>query len=576
MIHHELAELFDNMADLLEFRNENPFRVRAYRRASAQLAQLSEDVRTLDAENRLTEIPGIGQDLARKIHEYLATGTVVEIERLKQQVPPSIFLLIQVPGIGPKTAAIIAERLKITSLAQLEAAAHDHQLCKLPGIQEVKEQKILKGLALVRQGQHRRTLGAALSLAQRLIEQLKALPDIRRIEIAGSLRRMKETIGDVDVLVSTAKPAAVMRQFTGGAWCRQVLASGPTKTSILTTDGMQVDLRAVKPEEFGAAWVYLTGSKDHNVRLRERAIRLGLKLNEYGLFRAASGRRVAGREEADVYKALGLDWIPPEIREDSGELDAAADHTLPRLIEAKDIRGDFHVHTNQSDGSNTLQELADAARRRGYEYLAITDHSQSLKIAHGLSEAAMTAQLARIAEANSTLRGLTLLSGAEVDILKDGRMDYPDRILKQLDVVIGSVHSGFNQPEATITNRILSAMRNRYVTFIAHPTGRLHGQREPYAVNLPAVFEGARETQTALEINASPTRLDLEASAARQAVAAGARIVLSTDTHRLDHLDHMTLGLGLARRAWLEPKDVLNCLRRDELLAWIQQKRNRP
>jgi DNA polymerase (family 10) len=386
---------------------------------------------------------------------------------------------------------------------------------------------------------------------------------------------MKETIGDLDLVASSKQPERVMDAFCQSPFSARVLASGPTKTSILTRDGMQIDLRVVAPESFGAALQHFTGSKEHNVRLRELAVRNGLKLNEYGVFRVGRKTPIAGREEAEMYRALGLAWIPPELREDAGELDAAASGTLPSLVGAEHLRGDFHIHTNWSDGSDTLEEMAGAGAARGYEYLAICDHSRSLKVARGMSIERLEEQLSRIEGLNATLtpKGYRLLTGAEVDILADGSMDYPNDVLAQLDFVIGSIHSGFTQGEARLTRRLVTAMQNPYVTLIAHPTGRLMGQREPYPVDLNTVFRAAKETQTALEINAHPRRLDLSDTAARAAKDLGVMLAISTDSHSLDQLNQVAFGLSVARRAWLEPRHLLNSLSRVQLLAWIARKR---
>lgn len=572
MKQHEIAALFTQMADLLEFRGANPFRIRAYRKAAQSLEGLAEDLERLNAQDRLEDIPGIGQDLARKIRDYLAHGTIQEIEEVKRTVPPVVFELLEVPGVGPKTAKLLVDRLRITSLDRLESAAKTHKLCKLPGFQETKEQNILKGIAIVRKGRARMHLGLALPLARSLLDALRALPEVKRIEAAGSLRRMKETIGDLDLLVAAAQPAAVMRAFTTAPFCGRVLAAGTTKASILTPDGVQVDLRVVEPGAFGAALVYFTGSKEHNVHLREMAVRKGLKINEYGVFNK-TGKRLAGREEEDVYRAVGLPWIPPEIREDGGEFEAALKGHLPKLVTQEDVRGDFHIHTTASDGAHGLEEVAEAGRKRGYEYLVISDHSQSLKVANGMSVRKLNTQMTKIRMLNRRFRGFQLLMGSEVDILQRGRLDYPDEVLSRLDFVIGSIHSGFKQDEATLTARLTAAMRNPYLSLIAHPTGRLMGQREPYAVDLERVFAAAKTTQTALEINAYPKRLDLNDQHARRAKDCGVRLAISTDTHRLDQLHDIAIGLGVARRAWLEPKHLLNCLSRDRLLAWVHEKR---
>ncbi len=575
MRQREIAACFNEMADLLEYQGENRFRIRAYRRAAQNLETFSGDLERLADDGRLTELSGIGEDLSAKITEYLATGRMVALERLKRSIPRGVLDLLEVPGVGPSTARQLTGRLRISTIRQLEQAARAHRLRTLPGFQAKKEENILKGIEIVKRGRERMHLGLALPLANELLGFLRALPGVTRASTAGSLRRMKETIGDLDLLTASRRPSVVMGAFCRAPFCARVLASGNTKSSILTKAGVQVDLRVVDPESFGAALQYFTGSKEHNVRLRELAIRRGLKVNEYGVFRTKGNARVAGREEADVYKALGLPWIPPELREDRGELDAATAGRLPDLVEADDLRGDFHIHTTWSDGSDSLEAVAQAGAARGYQYLAICDHSPSLKVAHGMSVARLREQMAKIRALNVRSKRFRLLMGAEVDILSDGSMDYPNEVLADLDVVVGSIHSGFSQGEAALTYRLLRAMRNPYVTLIAHPTGRLMGQREPYPIDFDEVFKTAKETQTAIEINAYPKRLDLNDTAARQARDAGVMLTISTDTHSLDQLDQMVFGLGVARRAWLEPRHLLNGLPLPELLQWIARKRRR-
>lgn len=575
MKQHEIAEIFAHMADLLEYRGDNPFRIRAYRRAAQNLESFSGDLDRLAHEGRLTELSGIGADLANKVQEYLGTGRIQAFDELQRAIPAGVLRLLEVPGLGPKTAKVLTERLKITTLPQLAEAAKAHRISRLPGFGEKKEQNILKGLAIVHKGSERMHLGVALPLAHELVTFLEGLPGVTRVSTAGSLRRMRETIGDLDLLAASTKPAAVMDALRGSPHCARVVVSGPTKSSILTPQGIQVDVRVVPPVSFGAALQYFTGSKEHNVRLRELAIRQGLKINEYGVFRASTNTRLAGREEEEVYRAVGLPWIPPELREDQGEIDAAAASRLPALVQLKDVRGDFHVHTNWSDGSDPLESVASAAADRGYRYVAICDHSRSLKVAHGMSIPRLREQMAQIRALNAKRRDFRVLMGAEVDILADGAMDYPDEVLAELDFVVGSIHTGFTQSEALLTRRMVTAMRNPYVTLIAHPTGRLMGQREPYALDLEAVAKTAAETGTALEINAYPKRLDLCDTAARRAKELGAMLAISTDTHSLDQLDHLRIGLGVARRAWAEPRHLLNCFSLAELQAWIGRKRQR-
>ena len=575
MKQHDVAAAFQQIADLLELQGDNPFRIRAYRRAAQNLESFGGNLESLAAAGRLQELSGIGRDLSDKITEYLRSGAIAFLERLKAGTSPGVLALLEVPGVGPKTAKLVSERLRIRSVAELEAAARAGRLRTLPGFQAAKEANVLKGIAILKKGRERMHLGLAWPLAQHLVAVVANVPGVTRVSTAGSLRRMRETIGDLDLLAASMKPEPVMRALTHGAFCARVLASGMTKSSILTTDGVQVDLRVVRPESFGAALQYFTGSKEHNVRLREQAARRGLKVNEYGVFQVKSGKRLAGREEADVYKALGLPWIPPELREDQGELAAAAKRALPRLVEAKDIRGDFHIHSTWSDGSDSLEAMAKAGKSRGYEYLAMCDHSQSLKVAHGMTVARLKQQMAKIRALNSASRGFRVLMGSEVDILSDGSLDYPDAVLAQLDFVVASIHTGFTQDEATLTRRMVRAMENPYVSLIAHPTGRLMGQREPYPLDLEAVLGAARRTGTALEINAYPKRLDLSDAAARRAREAGVMLAVSTDSHSLDQLEQMTFGLGVARRAWVEPEGLLNCLPLARMQAWVAKKRRR-
>jgi DNA polymerase (family 10) len=576
MRQHDIASIFSQMADLLEFRGDNPFRIRAYRRAAQNLESFSGDLEGLAAAGRLQELSGIGPDLAKKIDEYLRTGAVAAFTRLKRSIPKGVFVLLEVPGVGPKTAKLLTERLHISTIRQLEVAAKAHRLSRLPGFQAKKEENILRGIEILQRGRSRMHLGVALPLAQELLAFLEKIPGVGRVSTAGSLRRMKETIGDLDLLVAATRPSAVMAAFTRAPFCARVLAAGETKSSIVTPEGLQVDLRVVAPDCFGAALQYFTGSKEHNVRLRELASRQGLKINEYGVFRARTNQRLGGREEAQVYRAVGLPWIPPELREDAGELEAAKAGRLPTLVDADDIRGDFHIHTTWSDGSDSLEAMAKAGAARGYQYLALCDHSQSLNVAHGMSVARLRQQMKKIQALNQRLpASFRLLMGAEVDILKDGVMDYPHDVLAGLDFVIGSVHSGFTQPEAVMTRRIIRAMENPYLTLLAHPTGRLMGQRDAYAVNVEAVLNAAKATGTAVEINAYPRRLDLCDTAARRAQTLGVTLAISTDSHSLDQLDQMTFGLGVARRAWLEPRDLLNCFSLKQLLTWIDRKRRR-
>lgn len=575
MKNHAIAQLFSQMADLLEFQNDNVFRIRAYRRAAQSLETFSGSLEQLSEEKRLSEIQGIGEDLANKIQEFLATGHIKRIEELKQSIPAGVLEMMEVPGVGPKTAKTVADKLKIHSVAALEKAAKAHQISQLPGFQAKKEENILKGIAIFNKGQAHMHLGMALPLAREIESYLKQLPGVSRVSIAGSLRRMKESIGDLDLLAASSNPAKIMQAASQAFFSQRVLASGETKTSLLTQAGVQVDIRSVEAKSFGAALQYFTGSKEHNVKLRELAVRQGLKINEYGVFSLKTGRCLAGREEEDVYKAVGLPWMAPELREDGGEIEAAKAGKLPKLVEPKHIKGDFHIHSNWSDGVDSLEKVAAAADSLGYEYIALCDHSRSLKIAHGMSIERIKQQMQAVKQLNKRLKKCRLLMGSEVDILADGSLDYPDSVLSELDFVVASVHTGFTQSQAQLTRRMIAAMNNPYIALIAHPTGRLMGSRESYAIDLEAVFQAAKETRTALEINAYPQRLDLCDTAARRAGEAGVMLAISTDTHAVEQFHNIQFGLGVARRAWLGPRQVLNTFTLKELQAWIAKKRTK-
>lgn len=559
MQNRAIAERFALIADMLEVKGESIFRINAYRRAARAVEALTEDIAAIAARGELTAIPGIGEATAAKIAEFLETGTMRVYEELAASLPPGLTTLMAVPEIGPKTALLLHERLGVTSIDELEAAAREGRIRHLPRMGAKTEANILKGIAMLRRSGTRRPLGVVLPVATELVERLRRVPGVKEISVAGSLRRLKETIGDIDVLVTSRKPDAVMDAFVGAPQVQQVLARGPTRSSVVLDVGLQADLRVVEPAAFGAALQYFTGSKEHNVALRERAIKAGLKLNEYGVWRISDGARVAGRTEAEVYKAMGLPWIPPELREDQGEVDAALAGTLPTLIELGDIRGDLHVHTRWSDGSETAEGMARAARALGYEYLCITDHSQSLKMAGGVSVDDLWAHIQEVRRL-SERAGIAVLIGTECDILADGSLDYPDDLLAELDVVIIAVHTRFKMSREAMTRRIVKAMEHEHADILGHPTGRLLGQRDPYEVDVEAIVDAAVRTRTALEINAAPERLDLMDTYARLARERGARLVIGTDAHTGDHLRHMTYGVGVARRGWIEARDVLNTL----------------
>lgn len=570
MKNREIAAIFSEMAEILEIRGDNPFKIRAYRKAALNLESLSRPVEELsDAE--LQEIPGIGEDLAAKIIEYCTTGAIHAHDKLKSEVPEGVLALLAVPGLGPRTAKLLQEKLHISSLEELEEAAREHKLAGLPGIQKKTEENILKGIATVKGGQERRPLGHVLPLAQDIVRELKKRAKVERIEVAGSLRRRKETVKDIDIVATSPSAAKVMEAFVTLPEVTQVLMHGPTRSSVVLQDGIHVDLRVVEKESFGAALAYLTGSKAHNIRLRDMAVRKGLKINEYGIFREKDDKRLGGEDEEDVYRLLGLPFVPPELREDLGEVEAAIKGKLPRLIEEKDIRGDLHVHSRWSDGAHSLEELVNAARSRGLTYIALTDHSQGLGIAHGLSVERLMEQKREVAAMNARLKGFRILHGTEMDIKSDGTLDFPDEALQELDLVIASIHSGFKQPKEKIMKRLEAAMKHPCVSIIAHPSGRLLGERDPYDVDMEELLRMAKKTGTALEINAYPQRLDLNDTYARRAGELGVPLVISTDTHTLGQFETLPYGISVARRAWLEKRHVLNTLEVDGLLDRLKR-----
>ena len=571
MTNREIAGVFELMADVLELQGANVFRVRSYRRAGRVIGDLTDDLADLAEAGKLEGLPGIGASFVEKIQELLATGKLGDYQELMASVPAGVVEMLRVPGLGPKTAGVLYKQGGIESIDQLAAAIEAGKLTDLPGLGAKKLENLQKGIRTYRAGQERITLGVALPIAEAIAEHLRGLDGVAEVMPAGSLRRRRETIGDVDILVSSKRGKAVVDAFVGMANVEEVLAAGETKGSVRVQGGLQVDLRVVAPQSFGAAAQYFTGSKAHNIRLRDIAIGKKLKLNEYGVFRG--DERVAGKTEKAVYKALGLPWMPPELREDRGEVEAAAKGKLPKLIELEDIRGDLHMHSTASDGKATLEQMARACIERGYDYMCITDHSQSLKVAGGLSPAELRTQRREVDALNEKLDGFRILAGCEVDILSDGSLDLPDAMLGELDFVIASVHTGMQQSEERVTERVVKAMRHPLVHAIAHPTGRVLGRRDPSALDFEAVVRTAVETGTALEINAFPDRLDLNDVHARAARDAGATLVIDTDAHEPAHLGVMRFGVATARRGWVRKADVLNTLPLGKLLERLKAKR---
>ena len=577
MKNSEAARIFSELANLLELNGENPFRVRAYRRAAMVVEGFPRDIAGM-AKEELKEIPGIGEDLASKLLEIVRTGTCRAYEAEKKRSPAGLSILLAIPGLGPKTARAIYEKFPVRSMDELQDLAATHRLKgAVPKIKDKTEQNIIRGIELIKKGADRKLLGRVRPIAEEMVAALWEKPKtpVKRISICGSLRRWKETIGDIDILAASDDPERVMDVFTHLPQVRQVISRGQTKSTVILAEGIQSDLRVVEPASFGAALCYFTGSKEHNIRIREMGIKKGLKINEYGIFDKA-GKKVGGAEEEDVYRILGLPFIAPELREDAGEIAAAHEGRLPQLVELDDIKGDLHAHTKLSDGHNTAIELANAAMARGWSYIAVTDHSKGLGIARGLSAEKILKEMDEIDKLNETFSfsgDFRILKGVEVDIRSDATLDLPDSVLSRLDIVNASIHSGFRQPIEKITGRIVAAMKNPFVTTISHPTGRLLGEREAYQVDMDAVLKVASETGTAIEINSFPARLDLNDIMARRAKDLGVPIVINTDAHVIEHFDYMRYGVAIARRAWLESRDVVNTFEVNKILEVLHRKR---
>jgi len=558
----QIADVFDQVADLLEFQNANPFRVRAYRNAARLIRDLAEPLSGVlaDPGRRLTDFKGIGPDLADKIATLITTGSLPQLSELLAAVPESLLTLLRVPGLGPKKAAALHAQLGIATLEQLREACQAGTVRGLKGFGAKTEQAILEKIDFAATADARLYWSDADRTVEALREYLAGCPDVKQLEFAGSYRRGKETVGDLDLLVESRRPAAVMDRFAAFAPVAEVQSRGDTKMSVRTSRGLQIDLRVVAAESFGAALQYFTGSKEHNVVLRGMARQRGLKINEYGVFRSSEGaeQRIAGVTEEEVYAALGLPVFPPELREARREFDWAAQGTLPQLIELSDMRGDLHVHSNDTDGRVSLAEMVDAARQRGLSYIALTDHSQRVSMARGLNPARLLAQWAHVDQLNRQLDGFVVLKGVECDILERGGLDLPDDVLAQGEWVIASIHYGQQQSRQQITERLLEAIEHPSVAVIAHPTGRIINRREPYDVDLDAVFRAARDHGKFLELNASPYRLDLNDVQCAAAQSLGIPLVISTDAHAPDGFDEMRYGILQARRAGLTRADVLN------------------
>jgi DNA polymerase (family 10) len=580
----EIARILEEVADVLEIRNENPFRIRAYRNAVRTVESLTVPLRRMiDQKIPLTTLSGIGKEMERHIVEMVETGTLAFRDQLIAEFPRSLVDLMRLPGLGPKKAKRLWEELKIGSVEELEEAARAGRIAAVSGFGAKTQERILQGIEDFRHHSSRFLLPEAERHVEPLLAYLQGIPEVERLEVAGSYRRRRETVGDIDLLAIASQPGPVMEAFLHYAQVDKTLMAGPTRSTVVLGSGLQVDLRVVPPESYGAALVYFTGSKEHNVKLRRRAVERGLRISEYGVFRAGQdgegsaglsppGAALGSTEEADVYAAVGLPWIPPEIREDWGEIEDAAAGRIPHLIRLEDLRGDLHMHSTWSDGRDTIEEMLVACAARGYEYMALTDHSKNLPMVNGLDARRLAGQWTEIEEIRARHPEIRLLRGMEVDILIDGALDLEDEMLAGLDVVIVSVHSRFELPHGQQTERILRAIEHPAVKILGHPTGRLLNRRKPIDFDVDAVLTRAAELGVAVELNAHPNRLDLKDSHLRLAKERGCKITLSTDSHRTGELTLMRYGIDQARRAGLEPGDVLNTLPLADFLTALQRR----
>jgi len=569
-----LSELFNQMADIMEILDEDRFRINTYRKVGRIIADTPTDTETLLANGDLAKTPGIGKSSLAKIEEFVKTGTITAHKQLLTKIPSTLLELLNIPGMGPKGVKAVYEKLNVKTISELKKAIFSGSLAKLPRFGDKKAEAIARGIEFLEKSTGRIRLDQALEAAETVEGFLQSQTGIQKIQPAGSLRRRAETIGDVDILVAAKKGKKIIDAFTTAGFIQEVLAAGPTKGSAIIqieTTPVHVDVRVVPKESFGAAAQYFTGSKQHNVRLREIAVKAKLKLNEYGLFKA--DKIIAGPVEEEIYQKLGLDYIAPVLREDRGEIEAAKTHSLPELIEAEDIKGDLHVHTNASDGNAGISELAQAAKDVGYKYICITDHSKSSAIANGLSSKQLTDQIKKIHKLNEKIKGITILAGTEVDILANGSLDFDNKLLADLDFVIAAIHSGLASPREKVTTRTLKAMDNPYVNCIAHPTGRLIGQREPMDIDMAAVIKHAAQTHTALEVNANPWRLDLKDIHCKMAIEAQVMLVIGTDAHSIAGLGLMGFGVATAARGWATKSDILNTFSQTKLKNFVKNKR---
>jgi len=572
----DISRLFEEMADIMEIGGEDPFRINSYRRVARVVGDMPTDVEEMLASGKLAETPGVGKSSLAKIEEFIKTGKITAHQELLKKIPKTLLELLKIPGMGPKGVKAVYEKLKVKTIAQLKAAIESRKLAELPGFGEKKAATIARGIEFLAKSTGRIRLDQAFEAANAVIEFLKEVRGVEKIQFAGSLRRCAETIGDVDILVSAQDGKEIIDVFVGAKFVQEVLAAGDTKGSAIiqiSNCPVHVDVRVLPERSFGAALQYFTGSKQHNVRLRERAVKAKLKLNEYGLFRGK--KMIAGASEEQIYDKLKLDYIDPILREDRGEIEAAVKHKLPEVVRLEDVKGDFHAHTVASDGACEVEELAEAARKRGYKFICITDHSASSAIAHGLTAARMAKHIEHIRKVGDRLKDIAVFAGAEVDILADGSLDYDNKLLAELDFVVASIHSGMTSSREKVTSRTLKAMDNPFVHCIGHPTGRLIGEREPMDIDMQAVIRHAAQTHTALEVNASPYRLDLKDVHCKMAIEAGVKLVIGTDAHKLPQLAYIGFGVATAGRGWARKSDVVNTLSLAKLKSWLAAKRKK-
>lgn len=570
---NDVADMFNRVADLLEIKGDNPFRIRSYRNAARTIENLPQNITEMISRKKdPSELPGIGKDLAGKIKTILKTGNLPLLEELRRELPKGLEGLIKIPTLGPKRVHILYSKLKITNIEQLRKAAENCEIRKLDGFGEKIEKTIIEEIQYIRQrGPERTKLVVAEQIAASLTEYLKNQKSISRIEAAGSYRRCRETVRDLDILVGCGQGSKVMDRFVNYPEVQKVVSNGKTRSTVIMRTGFQVDLRVVSQKSYGAAMCYFTGSKEHNIAIRKMALKKNLKINEYGVFE--DNKQLAGATEQEVYEQLGLGFIEPELRENRGEIEAAAKNRLPKLINLEDIRGDLHMHTTYTDGNAAIEQMAEAAKKKGYEYIAITDHSQRVTVAHGLKPKQLRRQIEEIDKANEKVKGIVILKSIEVDILRDGSLDMPDEVLEELDLTVCAIHSNFNLPADKQTERIIKAMNNPYFTILSHPTGRMLNARRAYQLNMEKVMSAAKRLGRFLELNAHPYRLDLNDIHCKMAKDTGVKVVISTDAHSTAGLDYMRFGIGQARRGWLETGDVINSYPLEKLMKLLAKNR---